>query len=54
MGIPDGTRGKEPACQSRRYETWDRSLGREDASQEEMTTWTERPDLHGVTRVGPN
>ena len=31
VGFPDGTGGKEPACQCRRYETWVPSLGQEDS-----------------------
>ena len=33
-----GTRGKEPACQCRRYETWVQSLGQEDPLEEGMRT----------------
>ena len=38
VGFPDGTGGKEPACQCRRYEIWVQSLGWEDPLVEEMAT----------------
>ena len=39
MGLPVGTRGKEPACQCRRHETWIGSLGWEDPLEEEIATY---------------
>ena len=38
VGSAGGTRGKEPACQLRRYETWVQSLGWEDSVEEDMAT----------------
>ena len=65
--LPRGTRGKEPACQCRRHETWVRSLGWEDSLEEGMAThsnilaweipWTEKPGrLQSIRsrRVGHN
>ena len=53
LGFPGGARGKELACQSRRQETWVRSLGWEDPLEKDMAThssilawripWTEEP-----------
>ena len=38
LGFPGGARGKEPACQCRRYEMQVRSLGQEDPQEEGMAT----------------
>ena len=37
-GFPDSARGKEPASQFRRRETWVRSLGQKDTLEEGMAT----------------
>ena len=60
MGFPCSSVGKESACQSRRQETWVRSLGREEPLEEEMAThsnilawkipWTEEPG--GLQSIG--
>ena len=52
-GLPGGARGKEPTCQSKRYETWVQYLGWEDTLEEGTAThtsvlawrisWTEEP-----------
>ena len=34
----DSTSGQESTCQSRKHETWVRSLGREDPLEQEMAT----------------
>ena len=63
--FPGGATGKEPACQSRRHETWFCFLVRKDPLEEGMTThssivagiipWTEEPgrlQSMGSQRVG--
>ena len=54
MGFPDGTSGREPACQCGRHETWFRSQVRADPLEKGVAThssilawripWTEEPD----------
>ena len=54
MGLPRWHNGKEPDCLQETQETWVRSLGLEDALEEEMAThssilawktpWTEEPE----------
>jgi len=39
-GLPGGARGKEPTCQSKRYETWVQYLGQEDTLEEGTATYT--------------
>ena len=38
--FPGRARGKEPACQCRRYETWVQFLGWEDPLEEDMATYS--------------
>ena len=65
LGFPGGARGKEPACQCRRYETWVLFLGQEDSLEKGMAIhssvrawripWTEEPgglQSIGLQRVG--
>ena len=65
--FPGSASAKESACQSRRHETWIRSLGREEPLEKEMAThsnilawklpWTEEPgglQSMGSQRVGHN
>jgi len=59
LGFPDGSDGKESACNAM-WETWVQSLGQEDPLEKEMETqssilawrmpWTEEP--MGLQRVG--
>ena len=66
-GFPDGSHGKEPACQCRRKRGVVQSLGREDPLEKEMAAhsnilawrmpWTEEPgglQSMGLPRVGHN
>ena len=48
FAFPDGTSGKEPACQCRRHEMWVWSPGREDPLEEGMATHSSVPgESHG-------
>ena len=58
MGFSGGARGKEPASQRRRHETWIRSLGQKDPLEESMAihssilAWKNATDrgVHGVAQ----